>query len=47
MAVGSTCDQEARFLGRRIATSFRVTALEPGHSVSIETTSGTMTIRVA
>lgn len=46
VAVGSTYEQEARFLGKRISTSFVVTALDPGRSVSIETTSGTMTIRV-
>ncbi|MEM6929335.1 MAG: SRPBCC family protein, partial [Myxococcota bacterium] len=36
--VGSTYDQEARFLGRPILTSFVVTDYAPGRSISIEST---------
>ncbi len=46
IAVGSTYVQEARFLGRRIETHFRVTALEPGRSISIESTKSTFPIQV-
>ncbi len=44
--VGATYAQEARFLGRRIETHFRVTEFEPGASVSIESTRGTFPIQV-
>lgn len=46
LRVGSTYDQVARFLGRTIITSFEVTALEPGRSITIESTSGTFPITV-
>jgi uncharacterized membrane protein len=46
MVVGSTYVQEARFLGRRIDTHFKVTALEPGRSISIESTQSTFPIQV-
>lgn len=44
--VGATYVQEARFLGRRIDTHFRVSALEPGRSISIESTQSTFPIQV-
>lgn len=44
--VGSTYDQEASFLGRPIVSSFVVTALEPGRSLTITTTSSTFPITV-
>lgn len=37
LRTGSTYDQGASFLGRRIQSSFVVTALEPGRSITIET----------
>lgn len=46
LRVGSTYDQEAAFLGRAIRSSFVVTALDPGHSITIETTESTFPIRV-
>lgn len=46
MVVGSTYDQVASFLGKEIVTSFEVTALEPGRSVTITSTSGTFPIEV-
>ncbi len=46
LAVGSTYDQQARFLGRTIASSFEVTELEPGRRLRIETVGGTMPIDV-
>ncbi|MGA7269869.1 MAG: SRPBCC family protein [Acidimicrobiia bacterium] len=44
--VGSTYMQEATFMGRPVTSRFRVTALDPGHSLTIETTSGTFPITV-
>lgn len=44
--VGSTYSQEARFLGMPILTEFRVTAYEPGRSISIESTKSTFPIQV-
>jgi Polyketide cyclase / dehydrase and lipid transport len=45
--VGSTYEQEARFLGRRVVSSFRVVGYDPAtRSVSIATTSGTFPITV-
>jgi uncharacterized membrane protein len=46
LAVGSTYDQEARFLGRTITSSFEVTELEPGRRIRIETVGGPMAIDV-
>ncbi|MCA9706933.1 MAG: SRPBCC family protein [Myxococcales bacterium] len=46
MAVGSTYVQEARFLGRRIETHFRVSELEAGRRIGIESTQSTFPIQV-
>ena len=46
LRVGSTYDQQASFLGRSINSSFVVTALEPGASITIETTESTFPITV-
>ncbi len=46
IAVGSTYDQHAKFLGRSIRTSFEVTEFEPGRSIRIVSTSGPMPIDV-
>ena len=46
MVVGATYQQEARFLGRAIRTHFRVTAVDPGRSISIESTQSTFPIQV-
>ena len=45
LGLGSTFDQEASFLGRKIVSSFEVTEFEPGHRIRIKT-SGTMPIDV-
>jgi uncharacterized membrane protein len=47
LAVGSTYDQEASFLGKRIVSSFEVVELVPGEHIRIRTTSGTMPIDVS
>ncbi len=44
--VGATYAQVAHFLGKTIETHFEVTALEPGHSISIESTVSTFPIQV-
>jgi uncharacterized membrane protein len=44
--VGATYVQEAKFLGRRIDTHFRVTEFEPGRRISIESTKSTFPIQV-
>lgn len=46
MQVGSTYKQQARFFGRPIITQFRVTAVQPGESISIESTVSTFPIQV-
>lgn len=46
LALGSTYDQQARFLGRTITSSFEVTEFEPGRRIRIETVGGTMPIDV-
>ena len=46
IAVGSTYDQEARFMGRTIRSSFEVTEFEPGHRIRIRTTGKGMPIDV-
>lgn len=46
IAVGSVYEQEAAFLGRPITSTFEVVALEPGRSITIETTASTFPIRV-
>ena len=44
--VGATYKQEARFLGRKIETHFRVAEVVPGRSISIESTQSTFPIQV-
>ena len=44
--VDATYVQEARFLGRKIDTHFRVTELDPGRRISIESTVSTFPIQV-
>ncbi len=44
--VGSTYDQEARFLGRAIVSSFAVVEFEQGRLVRIRSTSGTMPLDI-
>ena len=46
MAVGSTYDQRARFLGRDIVSSFVVTRFEPGRLIEIKTVESTFPIQV-
>jgi len=46
IAVGSTYEQVAKFMGRPILTTFKVTALEPGRSISIESIVSTFPIQV-
>lgn len=46
LAVGSTYEQEARFLGKAILSTFQVTELTPGRSVSIESVVSTFPIQV-
>jgi uncharacterized membrane protein len=46
MGVGSTYVQQARFFGRRIDTHFRVTEMEPGRRISIESSQSTFPIQV-
>jgi uncharacterized membrane protein len=46
VTVGSTYDQVASFLGRRIVSSFEVVELSPGERIRIRTTGGTMPIDV-
>jgi hypothetical protein len=45
-SVGSTYEQEARFMGRQVKTSFRVEHFEPGRSITIASTSGSFPITV-
>jgi hypothetical protein len=45
-AIGSTYEQEARFMGRRILSTFRVTEWDPPRRVSIESIGGTFPIQV-
>lgn len=44
--VGSTYEQEATFLGRRITSNFEVVDVTPGRSVTIRSTGGTFPIEV-
>lgn len=44
--LGSTYDQEARFLGKTIVSAFEVVEYEPGRVIRIKTTGGTMPIDV-
>jgi len=46
IAVGSTYEQKARFMGRDIHSTFQVTAYEPGHLIGIETIKSTFPIQV-
>ena len=46
LTVGSTYKQQAKFMGRRIDTHFKVTGYEPGESISIESTVSTFPIQV-
>lgn len=46
LRVGSTYDQEARFLGMKIASSFEVVEFVQDEAIRIRTTSGTMPIDV-
>lgn len=46
LEVGSTYDQEARFLGRPIISSFEVVELEPGRRVRMVTTQSTMPLDI-
>lgn len=46
LQLGSTYDQEAKFLGRRIVSSFVVTEYEPDARIRIVSTGGTMPIDV-
>lgn len=46
LQVGSTYDQEARFLGRPIVSSFEVVEHEPGRRVRIVTTQSTMPLDI-
>ena len=46
LRVGSTYSQVARFLGRRIESTFLVTEYQPGSQVQIESTSGPFAITV-
>jgi uncharacterized membrane protein len=46
LRLGSTYDQQARFLGKQISSSFEVTEFETGHRIRIQTVSGTMPIDV-
>lgn len=46
LRLGSTYDQEASLLGRKIVSSFEVVEFEPGERIRIRTTGGTMPIDV-
>ncbi len=46
IAVGSTYEQKARFMGRDIVSTFVVERLEPGKLIEIETVESTFPIRV-
>lgn len=46
IAVGSTYEQVASFMGRAVRSSFVVTAFEPGRSITIETVESTFPIKV-
>lgn len=46
IGVGARYDQVARFLGREIRTEFEVTAYEPGRSITIESRSGPLDLRI-
>jgi hypothetical protein len=46
VAIGSTYDQRARFLGKDVVTSFEVTAYEPPRRIVWESTAGSFPLRV-
>jgi len=46
LRLGSTYDQEAKFLGKSILSSFTVTEYEPGRCIRIVSNGGTMDIDV-
>lgn len=46
IAIGSTYEQKARFVGRDILSTFRVSAYEPGRLIGIETIKSTFPIQV-
>jgi carbon monoxide dehydrogenase subunit G len=46
IGMGSTYDQQARFLGRSILNEFEVIAFEPGRSITIRSTEGSFPIEV-
>ncbi|MBW3605753.1 MAG: SRPBCC family protein [Actinobacteria bacterium] len=46
IGVGSTYRQEASFLGRPVVTEFEVVDHQPGRSITIQSTSGPLRIRV-
>lgn len=46
LAVGSTYQQKARFMGRDVTSTFVVTRFEPGRLIEIETTESTFPIKV-
>ena len=46
LAIGSTYSQVAKFMGRRVESSFVVIAYEPGRLIKITTTSGSFPITV-
>lgn len=46
VGVGSTYEQEARFLGRTVTSRFEVTEYEPGRSITIRSTEGSFPITV-
>ena len=46
IGVGSTYEQQARFLGRTVINRFEVTEYEPGRAITIESTEGSFPITV-
>lgn len=46
LRVGSTYDQEARFLGRLMRSSFEVVEYEPDRRIRIRTTAGTLPLDI-
>jgi len=46
VGVGSTYDQEARFLGRTLLNRFEVVEYQPGHAITIRSTEGSFPITV-
>lgn len=46
IGVGSRYEQEARFLGRRVLSSFEVVELHPGRAITIQSAEGPFSIRV-